>query len=65
MQVRVEPIVEVGVRFPDLLEHLDVEAELVDHQIVRVLFDALEAEARVTPVLTEVAVHRVVLKHCR
>ena len=53
---------EVGVRLPDLLEHLDVQAELVDLLGVRVLLDASEAEPLVAPVLTEVAVHGIVLK---
>ena len=42
MQVGVEAIVEVGVRLPDLLQHLHVEAQLVDHQVVRVLLQPLQ-----------------------
>ena len=43
MQVGVEAIVEVGVRLPDLLKHLHVEAQLVDHQVVRVLLQPLRS----------------------
>ena len=28
MKIAIEPIVEKGVRFPNLLKHLDIEAEL-------------------------------------
>ena len=43
MQVGVEAIVEVGVRLPDLLQHLHVEAQLVDHQVVRALLQSLKS----------------------
>ena len=42
-------------------QHLDVEAELVDVQLVGVHLEPLEAESAVSPVLPEVAVHAVVL----
>lgn len=62
VQVGAEAVEEVGVRFPDLLQHLDVETELVSLELVRVvLAQAGEAEPLVPPVLTEVAVHGVVL----
>ena len=62
MQIGAESIVKVGVRFPYLLQHLDVETEMRDGQRVRVLLDARETQAIVAPVLAEVAVHGVVLK---
>ena len=42
MQIGVEAVVEVRVRLPDLLQHLHVEAQLVDHQVVRVLLQPLQ-----------------------
>ena len=42
MQIGVEAVVKVGVRLPDLLQHLHVEAQLVDHQVVRVLLQPLQ-----------------------
>ena len=42
-------------------QHLDVEAELVDVQLVGVHLEPLGAEPAVSPVLPEVAVHAVVL----
>ena len=42
MQIGVEAVVKVGVRFPDLLQHLHVEAQLVDHQVVRVFLQPLQ-----------------------
>ena len=42
MQIGVEAIVKVRVRLPDLLQHLHVEAQLVDHQVVRVLLQTLQ-----------------------
>ena len=42
MQIGVEAIVKVRVRLPDLLQHLHVEAQLVDHQVVRVLLQPLQ-----------------------
>ena len=38
MEVRVETIVEVSVRLPDFLEHLDVQAQLIDTKLIGVLF---------------------------
>ena len=61
VEVRAQPVVKVRVRLPDLLQHLDVQAEVVDGQGVGVLPQPGEAEAFVTPVLAEVAVHRVIL----
>ena len=53
---------EIGVWFPDLLQHLDVEAELIGLKLVSVvLAQAGEAQTLVPPVLPEVAVHGVVL----
>ena len=43
MQVRVESIVEICVWLPDFLQHLHVEAQLVDHKVVRVLLQPLQA----------------------
>ena len=48
---------------PMVTQHLDVEAELVDVQLVGVHLEPLEAEPAVPPVLPEVAVHAVVLRH--
>ena len=42
MQIGVEAVVKVRVRLPDLLQHLHVEAQLVDHQVVRVLLQTLQ-----------------------
>ena len=47
---------------PMVTQHLDVEAELVDVQLVGVHLEPLEAEPAVPPVLPEVAVHAVVLQ---
>ena len=47
---------------PMVTQHLDVEAELVDVQLVGVHLEPLEAEPAVAPVLPEVAVHAVVLQ---
>ena len=43
VQVRVESIVEICVWLPDFLQHLHVEAQLVDHKVVRVLLQPLQA----------------------
>ena len=42
MQIGVEAVVKVCVWLPDLLQHLHVEAQLVDHQVVRVLLQPLQ-----------------------
>ena len=42
MQIGVEAVVKVRVRLPDFLQHLHVEAQLVDHQVVRVLLQPLQ-----------------------
>lgn len=47
-------VVEVSVGTPDSLEHFDAEAERLDR--------AQEAQARVTPRLPEVTVHRIILE---
>ena len=46
-----------------LTQHLDIETELVDVELVGVHLETLEAESAVSPVLPEVAVHGVVLNH--
>ena len=47
MQIGVEAVVKVGVRLPDFLQHLHVEAQLVDHQVVRVLLQPLQVIIKV------------------
>ena len=42
MQIGVEAVVKVCVWLPDLLQHLHVEAQLVDYQVVRVLLQPLQ-----------------------
>ena len=42
VQIGVEAVVKVRVRLPDFLQHLHVEAQLVDHQVVRVLLQPLQ-----------------------
>ncbi len=61
VEVRAQAIVEISVWLPDLLQHLDVEAQVVDGERVGVLVQTGEAEALVAPVLAEVAVHRIIL----
>ena len=62
VQIRAQAVVEIRVRLPDLLQHLDVQAELIRLQLVSVVLpQAREAETFVPPVLAEVAVHGVVL----
>ena len=42
MQIGVEAVVKVRVWLPYLLQHLHVQAQLVDHQVVRVLLQPLQ-----------------------
>lgn len=50
--MRVFAIVEVRVRSPDLVQHLNAQRETLDRP--------LEAESLVAPILPEIAIHRVV-----
>jgi hypothetical protein len=53
---------ECSTWFPDLLQHLDVQAELICLELVSiVLAEAGKAETLIPPVLAEVAIHGVVL----
>ena len=47
---------------PNFLQHGNIQTELIYYQVVSIVLEALEAEPLISPVLTEVAVHRVVLK---
>ena len=49
---------------PDFLEHGHIQAQLVDDQVVGVVFQAFKTEPLVAPVLSKVAVHRIVLQLC-
>ena len=63
MEVGVKTIVEESVWFPDLLQHLHIQAELVDIYVVGGHLQPLKREPGVAPVLAEVTVHGVVLEN--
>jgi hypothetical protein len=36
VKVGVQPVVEIGVRLPDLLQHLHVQAQLTSHTVIHI-----------------------------
>lgn len=54
MYIRLFAVVKISVRPPNSLEHFDAEAQT--------FYRAEETEARVAPILAEIAIHRIVLE---
>ena len=97
MKIGIQPIVKIGVRLPNLLQHCNIQTELGffylcpfldlkfdqtiafsltnDHltfkrtlpqlvydEIVCVILESFEAESLISPILSKVAIHGVILK---
>ena len=61
MQVGAKPIVKVRVWLPNLFQHLDIQTELINAEFVMIFFQTGEAQTFISPVLSKVTIHRVVL----
>ena len=61
MQIGTEPIVKVGIRLPNLFQHLDIQTELINAEFVMIFFQTGEAQTFISPVLSKVTIHRVIL----
>ena len=61
MQVGAKPIVEIRVWLPNLFQHLDIQTELINAEFVMIFFQTGEAQTFISPVLSKVTIHRVVL----
>ena len=62
MEVGVKTIVKVGIRFPDLLQHGNIQTQLVDHKVVGIVLQSFETQSLISPILSKVTVHRIILK---
>lgn len=62
VDIGTKTVVEVCIGLPYFLQHLHIETELINGQRMGILLHPRETQPLVSPILTKVAIHRVVLK---